>query len=306
LRPFFPGRSLHCATEEFAAFLVQFLGGPSEDSQWRRHLALRESHRRLKIVERHREVWLHLMNQAMDDVGIAAPAQAELRSLFEHASAHVIDGPAPARPVGGELGRRWNRQQRLEEAVAALRAGDGKRAVKLAAKCDEAVVPGLLALMIVSGARDLLAYVHERLAQEPHLIRQRYGNRTLLHTAAAAGRLTTVELLLRLGADPDALDGAKHTPLYCVGNECAGAESAEIVRALVRSGAQVDARDGLMRTTALHMAARRGNAVVAKALLECGADIDARDSRGDTPLQRAVKCRKPHVAELLRKHRSTG
>jgi hemoglobin len=28
LRPLFPGKTLTCAIEEFAAFLVQFLGGP--------------------------------------------------------------------------------------------------------------------------------------------------------------------------------------------------------------------------------------------------------------------------------------
>jgi ankyrin repeat protein len=50
------------------------------------------------------------------------------------------------------------------------------------------------------------------------------------------------------------------------------------------------------------MAARRGNAVVAKALLDCGATIDAVDRRGDTPLQRAINCRKLHVAELLRSY----
>jgi hypothetical protein len=33
LRPFFPGKSLRCATEEFAAFLIQFLGGDEKQTQ---------------------------------------------------------------------------------------------------------------------------------------------------------------------------------------------------------------------------------------------------------------------------------
>ena len=37
LRPLFPGKSLRCATEEFAAFLIQFLGGDEEQAQ---HLSL--------------------------------------------------------------------------------------------------------------------------------------------------------------------------------------------------------------------------------------------------------------------------
>jgi truncated hemoglobin YjbI len=35
LHPFFPGKSLRCATEEFAAFLIQFLGGDEEQTQFR-------------------------------------------------------------------------------------------------------------------------------------------------------------------------------------------------------------------------------------------------------------------------------
>jgi ankyrin repeat protein len=157
--------------------------------------------------------------------------------------------------------------------------------------------------MIGSGNGALIEFVHERVTGEPVLIHQRYGSRTLLHWAAGAGSLSTVELLLRLGTDPNVLDGGKHTPLYCAGNECASAESAEVVRALVRAGAQVDAHDGVTGATALHMAARRGNAAAVMALLNCGADINARDRRGDTPLQRAINCKKAHVAELLRSWR---
>ena len=35
LRPLFPGKSLRCATEEFAAFLIQFLGGDEVQTQKR-------------------------------------------------------------------------------------------------------------------------------------------------------------------------------------------------------------------------------------------------------------------------------
>jgi len=38
---------------------------------------------------------------------------------------------------------------------------------------------------------------------------------------------------------------------------------------------------------------------LAKALLDSGAGIDARDSLGDTPLRRAVNCNKAEVAALL-------
>ena len=85
-----------------------------------------------------------------------------------------------------------------------------------------------------------------------------------------------------------------------MGNECAGPWAADVVRALVHAGAKVDAHDGVTGATPLHMAARRGNTAVALALLECGADKSLRDRRGDTPLKRAINCKKLQVAEMLR------
>ena len=41
LRPLFPGKSMRCAIEAFAAFLAQFLGGPAEDAEKRWSLSLR-------------------------------------------------------------------------------------------------------------------------------------------------------------------------------------------------------------------------------------------------------------------------
>jgi truncated hemoglobin YjbI len=303
LRPLFPGTNLRCAIDEFAAFLVQFLGGPSEDSQFRWWVSLHESHRRFPIEQQHRDAWMRHMDEALKDVGIAETARGALRDFFEVASAHMIDGKPEARRLSRELGRRWSAQQAVDAAVAAIRKGNADRAIKLAGACPPAVLPGLLALMIGSGNSALIEFVHKRVTGEPGLIHQRYAGRTLLHAAAGAGSLSTVELLLRLGADPNVLDGGKHTPLYCTGNECAGAESADVVHALICGGAQVDAHDGVTGATPLHMAARRGNAVVAKALLDCGANIAARDRRGDTPLQRAINCKKAHVAELLRSWR---
>ncbi len=145
----------------------------------------------------------------------------------------------------------------------------------------------------------LLEYVHEWLHDDPSLVHvhHRY-RRTLLHDAAACGNVQLVERLLHLGADPNATTGGGHTPLYVTANECAARCGGDIVRALVRAGAQVDARSS-QGATALHMAARRGNTAVAEALLECGASTELRDKKGATPLRRAKNCHKPGVAALL-------
>ncbi len=145
----------------------------------------------------------------------------------------------------------------------------------------------------------MLEYVRARLTGDPSLVCERYAGRTLLHEAAAVGSSTVVELLLSLGADKNAPDGGGHTPLYCVGNECSVPGAGKVVRTLVEAGADVNAHAGVKRCTALHMAARRGNAEVAAALLDCGADIEARDSVGDTPLRRSVNCDKAGAATLL-------
>jgi hemoglobin len=318
LRPFFPGKTLRCAIEAFTAFLAQLLGGPPEDAQRRWWLSLRESHLRFKIGEKERDSWMKNMVQALDDVPIEEPARGALRGLFERSSAYLVNvGPAPAVADDGgvpssdsihrEISWRWSAQRTLDEAVAAVRSGAADRAIALAEgsalktyfKGNRAVFAALLASMIGRADGAMLDYVRERLLADPTLAQERYSGRTLLHGAAAAGNLATVELLLRLGAGPDIADAGGHAPLYCVANECKVRGGANVVRALVQAGASVDARDGVKHCTALHMAARRGNVEVAEALLDCGAGIGVRDSLGDTPLRRAVNCHKTDVATLL-------
>lgn len=314
LRPMFPGKSFTCAIEEFTAFLAQFLGGPTEDSQRRWWLSLRESHMRFKIGPAEREAWIKNMVQALDDVHFDEPIRKKLLALFERSSAYVINrGDMPAvdgqRETRGncadaEISCRWEAQTRLDEAVAAIRSGNAENAIALAESlackaCSRSVHTGLLASMIRSGHIAMLDYVRVKLTGDPAFAAERYAGRTLLHEAAAAGSLPTVELLLSVGADPNALGGGRHTPLYCLGNECEAEGAGSLVRALVRSGADVNANDGVKRCTALHMAARRGSAEIAEALLECGADIEARDSLGETPLRRAVNCDRVGLASLL-------
>jgi hypothetical protein len=192
----------------------------------------------------------------------------------------------------------------LDEAVAAIRAGNAAEAIRLIEtsalkSCGRSVHCGLLSLLIRSAPDGLPDYLGARLAGDPALVHERYAGRTLLHDAAAAGYLAALELLLSLGADPDSQNGGGHTPLYCVGNECAVEGGGKVVFALVRAGAAVDAHAGVKQCTPLHMAARRGYEEVAEALLDCGANSEASDTAGETPLRRAVNCDKIRVASLL-------
>ena len=297
LRPLFPGKSFTCAIEAFAAFLVQFFDGPPEHSQRRWYLSLRESHARFTLTPRHRDAWMKNMVAALDDVALDAAARAALRSLFEHSSAYLVD-TVPTGPLDPALAPRWTAQLAVDEAVAAIRAGDAARAIALAETSTR--LAALLAQMIPTFDPALQAYVRDKLSTCPSLIHERTTGRTLLHVAAGAGNLAIVELLLRAGADPNAATSGGHPPLYSVANECSWPGGAAIVRALIAAGARVDASGGVKRCTALHMAARRGNCEIAQALLDCGADPEAQDSQGVTPLRRAMNCRQPQVAALLR------
>ena len=300
LRPLFPGKSLKCAIEEFAAFLIQFLGGDEEQTQRRWWLSVRESHARFPIGPAERGAWLKRMRETLDASALDEETREALRQFFEHSSAYVI-GEDTARPEQEELASRWTEQRVLDDAVAAIAAGRDREAIVLAPRFASrpTVFVGLLARMMQSGRRDLIRFGIDAVERQPSLATRRFAGRTLLHSACGAGCLQAVAALLGLGAAADVQDGGGHTPLYSVANECASEEGPRVVRALVGAGADVNACGGVTRATALHMAARRGHVEIARTLLDCGAFIEARDRKGDTPLRRAVHCRREAVVRLL-------
>jgi truncated hemoglobin YjbI len=300
LRPLFPGKSLRCAIEEFAAFLIQFLGGDEEQTQHRWWLSLRESHARFRIGPAERSAWLKQMGATLDAASLDDATRTALRQFFLQSSAYVV-GKESAGPEHEELAARWAGQRGLDDAIGAIAAGHDQEALALAPQFASrlSVFLGLLARMVQSGRAGLIRFVIEALESDPSLAARRFSGRTLLHFASGAGCVEVVALLLRLGTDSNVLDRGGHTPLYSVANECSSDSGPKLVLALVRAGADVNACGGVTRATPLHMAARRGHVGVASALLGCGATVDAVDSKGDTPLQRAINCRKPMVARLL-------
>jgi hemoglobin len=300
LRPLFPGKTLRCATEEFAAFLIQFLGGDEEQTQHRWWLSLRESHARFRISPAQRSAWLRNMRVTLDAAPIDQQTRSALCQFFDRSSAYVTrveDGEIHH----GELAERWREQRILDRTIEAIATGRDDEALALAAGFESrsSVFVGLLARMLRTGRPGLVRFAVEAVNRAPSLARARYSGRTLLHFASAAGCLEVVEKLLAAGVDPNVQDGGGHSPLYSVANECAFATGPEVVRALVRAGADVNANGGVTRLTALHTAARRGHLEIARTLLDCGAAIRARDGKGDTPLERARNCRKGSVAQLL-------
>ena len=300
LRPLFPGKSLRCATEEFAAFLIQFLDGDEKETQYRWWLSLRESHARFRIGPAERSAWLRHMEATLEAAPLDDGTRKALLQFFLHTSAYVV-GKQAAEPEHEELAMLWNEQRILDETIAAIAAGRDRDTIVSAQRfvSRPAVFVGLLARMVQSGRPALIRFVVDAIETDPALAAQCFSGRTLLHFASGAGCIEVVSSLLRLGTNPNIQDRGGHTPLYCVANECSSAPGPEIVRMLVRAGADVNACGGVTRASALHMAARRGHVEIARALLDSGATIEARDAKGDTPMRRALNCRRAQVAQLL-------
>lgn len=328
LRPLYPPTLKGCPINALAAFFIQFFGGPCEYASRRWHLSLRELHLRFAIGPKEREAWLTDMFLALDDLKLQEPVRGALRWFFVQSSAYFMNQPSGAtddslplqeHPEGDQAEReasrlhqeikaRWQAQRMLEEMVEASRQGN---AGEVLAVIETPVMQAfftrdhgafLSLLAILSGSRHpaLVDYARRKLVATPDLVHERSTyDLTLLHVLAGQGSLAMVELLLQMGADPNARNHSGQTPLYWVGNDSPGASGAEIVHVLARHGAHVNAQEKLKHCTPLHMAARRGNIPVAAALLDCGAEREALDKLGETPLHRAVRCGKTEMVAFL-------
>jgi len=223
-----------------------------------------------------------------------------LREFFLHSSSYVV-GKEAAEPAHEELAARWSEQRVLDDTISAIASGHDQEAVTLATRFASrpVVFVGLLTRMVQTGRTAMIRFVLDVVERDPTLATRRFSGKTLIHFASGAGCAEVVSLLLRLGTDPNILDCGGHTPLYWVANGCASETGPEVVRKLVQAGADVNVCGGVTRATPLHMAARRGHLEIARTLLDCGAAIQARDSKGDTPRQRAINCRRKNVAQLL-------
>ncbi|XP_067304688.1 inversin isoform X2 [Pseudorasbora parva] len=124
----------------------------------------------------------------------------------------------------------------------------------------------------------------------------KYGG-TALHAAALSGHVSTVRLLLELGAMVDPLDVMKHTPLF---RACEMGHR-DVILTLIKGGARVDLVD-IDGHSALHWAALGGNAEVCEVLMENGISPNLQDHAGRTPLQCAAYAGYINCMALLIQH----
>ena len=108
---------------------------------------------------------------------------------------------------------------------------------------------------------------------------------TALLRAATKGQEAMVRLLVEKGADIEARNPTKGTPLICA----AETNYEAIVEFLLKSGANVDAEDQFGWKPLHRVMVNRGGEGVIQMLLTHGADVNARCSYQKTPLHHAIE-----------------
>lgn len=106
---------------------------------------------------------------------------------------------------------------------------------------------------------------------------------TVLHQAASAGRQSTLERLIQLGAP---LEAATKTGARAL-HYAASKGHLQAVKLLLRAGARAEARDNRGEMP-IHRAAAQGHVAIVETLLaQAPSLVDARSQEGNTPLHLA-------------------
>ena len=93
LGPLYPEEDMAGAQTRLRLFLVMRFGGPQHYLEQRGHPRLRMRHAPFPVNRGARDRWVMLMGQALDEVGLPAPASAALRRFFDDAATFLINQP---------------------------------------------------------------------------------------------------------------------------------------------------------------------------------------------------------------------
>ena len=126
---------------------------------------------------------------------------------------------------------------------------------------------------------------------------------TPLIFAAGHAQTEIVQLLLRRGANFQATDKYGNTALILAACECALAtmnSAYDVVKALLEKGADVNARSKDGTTPLMNAAGGFGGVGIVKLLLDHGADLTAKDNKGQTALSFARQSNPPDKVRVLK------
>ena len=118
---------------------------------------------------------------------------------------------------------------------------------------------------------------------------------SILHKAVEQGHIAVAERLMEAGIPVDARDGIGKTPLHYAARK---ATSGRMMQALIRAGADVNARAEDNRTAAM-VAARRGLLEIFDVLVAAAADPLARTRDGRSVLDLSIAKRHDRMAVAL-------
>ncbi|KAL8965609.1 MAG: hypothetical protein Q9183_003764 [Haloplaca sp. 2 TL-2023] len=117
-----------------------------------------------------------------------------------------------------------------------------------------------------------------------------------IHLAAQTGNTTTIQALVKEGADVNAMvDRTQMTPIHYAAEY---QDDSQQIQSLAELGAQIDGRDYL-GWTPLHWASWRGHVLSSSALLDCGADVNAKTLDGNAAIMLAVANNSHQCVRLL-------
>jgi ankyrin repeat protein len=119
---------------------------------------------------------------------------------------------------------------------------------------------------------------------------------TALHLAAFFGQPGAVEMILQHAPDVNAV--SRNPMKVAVINAAAASRNAEVVKLVLRAGANPDTQQP-MGYTALHSAAANNSIDMVRALLDAGADPAIRTDAGQTAAEMAVEKGNTEVAAIL-------
>ncbi|XP_048391672.1 ankyrin repeat and SOCS box protein 3 isoform X3 [Stegostoma tigrinum] len=122
-----------------------------------------------------------------------------------------------------------------------------------------------------------------------------FEGETALHLAAKCGHLKIVQILLKAGANLNAITNENVTPLFLATEK----GDIAVIKTLLKHGARINGPHSACLWSVLHQAAYQEHLEILKLLLEKGADKQARDDYGITPLFLAAQYGKQESLRVL-------
>jgi hypothetical protein len=124
---------------------------------------------------------------------------------------------------------------------------------------------------------------------------------TTYHSAAAKGNIEAINRLQSNGSDINKVDGSGTTALIYAVN----INQKESVIALLKAGADVNARDMKLGNTPLHHAILQGNVSFVRLFVENGADVTLRNNEGISPFDLVQNGKNEEINRLVKSHNNT-